>query len=60
MWRGIVQATRSTDDSIVTIINPKEDGMTLELEFYDEMMEGVEGEDARPAFLKLLRNPIDS
>lgn len=30
-------------DSIVTIVNPEEDDITVELEFYDEMMEGVAG-----------------
>lgn len=31
------------DESIVTIINPEEDDIDIELEFYDETMEGVDG-----------------
>lgn len=31
------------DESIVTVINPETDDITVELEFYDETMEGVEG-----------------
>lgn len=31
------------EDSIVIIVNPEEDDVTVELEFYDEAMEGVDG-----------------
>jgi len=31
------------DDSIVTVVNPEKDDITVELEFYDEAMEGVDG-----------------
>lgn len=31
------------EESLVTIVNPEEDGVTLELEFYDAMLEGVDG-----------------
>jgi hypothetical protein len=33
----------SQNDSVVTVVNPEEDDITVELEFYDEAMEGVEG-----------------
>lgn len=36
-------ATDPPDDSVVTVVNPEEDDVTVELEFYDEAMEGVEG-----------------
>lgn len=30
-------------ESIATIINPETDGLSIELEFYDATMEGVDG-----------------
>jgi hypothetical protein len=36
-------SNNSSEDSIVTVVNPEEDDITVELEFYDETMEGVEG-----------------
>ena len=29
--------------SLATVVNPETDDLTIELEFYDETMEGVEG-----------------
>lgn len=29
--------------SLATVVNPETDNLTIELEFYDETMEGVEG-----------------
>lgn len=31
------------NESIATVVNPETDDITVELEFYDETMEGVEG-----------------
>jgi hypothetical protein len=36
-------SSEDTDESLGPIVNPKEDGITVDLEFYDEMLEGVEG-----------------
>lgn len=30
-------------ESIATVVNPEMDSLTIELEFYDETMEGVDG-----------------
>lgn len=30
-------------DSLATVVNPETDDLTIELDFYDETMEGVEG-----------------
>lgn len=35
--------TDTAPESIVTIVNPETDDITIKLEFYDECMEGIEG-----------------
>ena len=35
--------SNNVDDCIVTVVNPEKDDIKVELEFYDEAMEGVDG-----------------
>lgn len=35
--------SKGNKESIATVVNPEADDLTLELEFFDETMEGVDG-----------------
>ena len=36
-------STGGPNESLGPLVNPKEDGITVDLEFYDETLEGVDG-----------------
>lgn len=42
MSMATADSSRTPTDSIGTVINPEADGIEIELEFYDETMEGVD------------------